>query len=119
MHSRHEALLEEFVLCLDEKRYYDAHEALEELWFTRRFEQDNEVKLLKGFINASVCFELHARGRENPAKKAWLNYLKYRPLLYKTESKFSNKYNAMSRYIDAIYYKKTSHNSPISHKHLL
>jgi len=73
--------LDRFVLCLDEERFYDAHEALEEVWFPRRFEDDMEMKLIKGFINAAVSFELSKRGRPNPATKAWGNYEKYRPLL--------------------------------------
>ncbi|MGB6018073.1 MAG: DUF309 domain-containing protein [Sulfurimonadaceae bacterium] len=73
--------LDRFVQCLDEERFYDAHEALEEVWFPRRFEDDQEMKLLKGFINAAVSFELTKRGRPNPATKAWGNYEKYRPLL--------------------------------------
>ena len=73
--------LDKFVLCLEEERFYDAHEALEEVWFPRRFEDDKEMKLIKGFINAAVSFELTKRGRPNPAAKAWGNYEKYRPLL--------------------------------------
>jgi len=73
--------LDRFVLCLDQERFYDAHEALEEVWFPRRFEDDNEMNLVKGFINAAVSFELTKRGRPNPATKAWGNYEKYRQLL--------------------------------------
>ena len=82
-----EKYLQNFIRCLDEQRFYDAHEVLEELWFVRRFENSNEVKLLKGFINAAVSFELIKRGRLTPSKKAWLNYLKYRQYLFKTKSK--------------------------------
>ena len=107
MYSHHEELLKEFTLCIDEKRYYDAHEALEKIWYPRRFEDDNEVKLLKGFINASVCFELIKRGREKPSKRAWMNYLKYRPLLYKVESPFLNNYHMLARKIEYLKSSKT------------
>jgi len=73
--------LDRFVVCLEEERFYDAHEALEEVWFPRRFEDKEEMKLLKGFINAAVSFELTKRGRLDPATRAWKNYEKYRPLL--------------------------------------
>lgn len=106
MLSRHEELLAEFMLCLNEKRFYDAHEALEEVWFPRRFEKDDEMLLLKGFINASVCFELIQRGREMPSKKAWNTYLKYRQLLYKVNSVHKNKYHFIIRHLDALYYSK-------------
>jgi len=107
MYSQHEKLLNEFILCIDEKRYYDAHEALEEIWYPRRFEDDNEINLLKGFINAAVSFELIKRGRVNPSKTAWKNYLKYRPLLYKLSSPFLNDYHSLARKVEHIYYKKT------------
>ena len=64
-----------------EERFYDAHADLEHLWYPRRFEDDDEVKLWKGFINAAVCFELIKRGRPNSAEVAWQTYLKYSPLL--------------------------------------
>jgi hypothetical protein len=108
MYSKHEKLLEEFMLCLNEKRYYDAHEALEEIWFPRRFEKDEEMLLLKGFINASVSLELHKLNRKIPSKKAWNTYLKYRPLLYKINSPYKNHYHFISRHLDAIYHSKRS-----------
>lgn len=103
MHSEHEKRLNEFMLCLDEKRYYDAHEALEVLWFPRRFEDDVQVHLLKGFINASVSFELIKLGREEASKRAWKNYLKYRQLLYKVPSIHANAYHTISRHLDMLY----------------
>jgi len=88
--------LDRFVLCLDEERFYDAHEALEEIWFPRRFEKDQEMLLLKGFINAAVSFELTKRGRPQPASRAWQNYEKYRPLLEAFESHNTNYYKKLS-----------------------
>lgn len=81
MSENYTEYLDRFVLCLDEERFYDAHEALEEVWFPRRFEDHVEVKLIKGFINAAVSFELTKLGRPNPATRVWGNYEKYRPLL--------------------------------------
>ncbi|HLD23311.1 MAG TPA: DUF309 domain-containing protein [Sulfuricurvum sp.] len=73
--------LEAFVRSLEEGRYYDAHEDLEQLWFPRRFERSDEVLLWKGFISAAVSFELIKRGKAKPSQIAWQTYLKYRPLL--------------------------------------
>ncbi len=88
--------LDRFVSCLEEERFYDAHEALEEIWFPRRFENDLEVKLIKGFINAAVSFELTKRGRKMPAAKAWANYEKYRPLLGMFTSNNTAYYEALA-----------------------
>ena len=100
--QKHLELCDEFILCLGEKRFYDAHEALEKIWFPRRFENSNEVKLLKGFINAAVSFELAKKGKIPQSKKVWANYLKYRQFLYKTESIHLNKYHFIARYLENI-----------------
>jgi len=104
MYTKHKEKIARYKLCIDEGRYYDAHEELEELWFPRRFEENDEIKLLKGFINAAVSFELIKRGRKNPSKKAWANYLKYRPLLYKISSPFLNDYHKLSRHIESLHH---------------
>jgi hypothetical protein len=72
---------EAFVRSIHEDRYYDAHEDLESLWHPRRFEDDDEVRLWKGFINAAVSFELMKRGRSMPSETAWQTYLKYSHVL--------------------------------------
>ena len=94
--------LDRFVLCLDEERFYDAHEALEEVWFPRRFEKDQEMLLLKGFINAAVSFELTKRGRPNPASRAWKNYEKYRPLIDAFTSTNTDYYRTLSRRLEKM-----------------
>jgi hypothetical protein len=76
-----ESACEAFLKSLIEERYYDAHEDLEALWFPCRFEDDDEVKLWKGFINAAVCFELIKKGRPKSSKTPWKTYLKYAALL--------------------------------------
>ncbi|WP_304545099.1 DUF309 domain-containing protein [Sulfurimonas microaerophilic] len=92
--------IEEFVHCIDESRFYDAHEALEEVWFPRRFEKCSEVELLKGFINAAVSFELIKRGRIPQSKRVWANYLKYRQNLYRINSEYKNSYHKLARYLE-------------------
>ena len=109
MHKR----IDKFILCLNDKRFYDAHEALEELWFPRRFEDSNEVKLLKGFINAAVSFELHKRGRIPQSKKVWVTYLKHRQLLFKTDSKHLNIFYSLSRQIETIHLSNNKVNSDV------
>ena len=103
---KHAQMLKEYLVCLEEERYYDAHEALEVIWFPRRFENNDEMNLLKGFINASVSLELLKLQREKPSKKAWRTYLKYRPLLYKVNSVFLRDYHHIARCIESIKYKQ-------------
>jgi len=95
-------IFDEFIKRLDERRYYDAHESIESIWFPRRFEDCDEVRLLKGFINAAVSFELHKQSKIEASKKVYLNYLKYRPLLYKIDSIHLNKYQNIAQHIEKI-----------------
>lgn len=66
-----------FINSLNETRYYDAHEILEDLWYPVRFNKNAEVFLLKGLINASVAFELYKKGRAHKAHIPWKAFLKY------------------------------------------
>ena len=102
MSEDYTAYLDRFVLCLDEERFYDAHEALEEVWFPRRFEDDMEIKLIKGFINAAVSFELTKRGRPDPATRAWKNYEKYRPLLDVFSNINTSYYTRLARRVEKM-----------------
>ena len=98
--SKHADLISLFIQCIDETRYYDAHEVFEEVWFPRRFEDDAEMKLLKGFINAAVSFELIKRGRPESSKKVWKNYEKYKILLGTFQSPHNGAYQELSRYLE-------------------
>lgn len=92
--------IQKFIKCLNEERFYDAHEVLEAAWFPRRFEDDKEVKLLRGFINAAVSFELLKRGKEKQSRKVWANYLKYRPYIFEIDSLYQNSYYQLSRVVE-------------------
>ncbi len=95
-------LLVEFMEHLEGERFYDAHESLESIWFPRRFEDNDEVRLLKGFINAAVSFELIKRGRPGPSERVWGNYLKYLPLLQTVQSEWEAEYRLIVQKIEII-----------------
>jgi len=99
---KHSKALENFIISLNEHRFYDAHEDLEVLWFPRRFEEDDEVKLLKAFINAAVSFELIKKGRQEASVKVWKNYLKYLPILKTISSKHTKKYQEIALHVERI-----------------
>jgi len=98
----HSQALKNFMLSLSEARFYDAHEDLEEIWFPRRFENDDEVKLLKGFINAAVSFELRKKGREKASAKVWKNYTKYLPFLKTINSKHKEQYIEIALHVERV-----------------
>ena len=100
--KEHTQLLNDFIQELNEERFYDAHETLEKIWFPRRFEEDDEIKLIKGFINAAVSFELIKKGRIEPAKKVWKNYLKYKGLIDKVNSPYLSEYQLILQHIQNI-----------------
>ncbi len=70
-----------FSRCLEAGRYFEAHEALELIWFPIRRRKNTQSRALQGLINASVSFELILRGRPEAAKKTWAAFEKYRPYI--------------------------------------
>ena len=98
--TRHEELINEFVVCINETRYFDAHETLEKIWFPRRFEDNPEMKLIKGFINGAVSFELIKRGRPEASERVWKNYEKYKVLLGIFESPYNGRYKELSQFLE-------------------
>lgn len=101
--SRYEKQLDSFIKNLQSENFYDAHEDLEVLWYERRFEESDEVKLIKGFINASVSFELRKKGKIEASQKVWNNYLKYKDLVNKIDSQHVEKYHLIIKEIDKVY----------------
>ncbi|PHR59082.1 MAG: hypothetical protein COA44_02655 [Arcobacter sp.] len=92
-------LINEFIVCINETRYYDAHETLEKIWFPRRFEKSPEMNLIKGFINAAVSFEVIKRGRPKSAIKVWETYEKYIILLGTFESPHNSRYIELDQFL--------------------
>ena len=79
-------------------KYFEAHEALEEVWQELR-KTDNEIQwAYKGLINAAVALELKKRKRDKKVYIAvWNNFEKYRDYYSLTEkiyniSKFMEKF---------------------------
>jgi hypothetical protein len=58
------------------QKFYEAHELLEVYWFANRHDKSCEVRVIKGFINAAVSFELFQRGKVSQSDKVWQNYLR-------------------------------------------
>ncbi len=100
MISRDEELMNEFVECINKALYYEAHETLEKIWFPRRFEDSDEMKLVKGFINAAVSFELIKRGKPEASDRVWKNYEKYINLLGSFESPYNRRYQELSTFLE-------------------
>jgi len=100
--SMNKKYLDDFIICLNEDRYFDAHEALEAIWFPRRFEKSDEIRLLRGYINAAVSFELVKRGRLESAIKVFKTYKKYKILLCEIEPMYYNKYLRIQNRIENL-----------------
>lgn len=94
--------LEKFMLQLSQEKFYDAHESLEVIWFSKRFEDNDEIKLIKGFINAAVSFELLKKDRFEASQKVWKTYLKYKELIHKINSKYLTQYKNIILQIQSI-----------------
>ncbi len=76
-----------FEQALQKGEFYKAHEILEEIWFPKRRSAEAVYLVIKGFINASVSFELIKRGKKPQAQKVWKNFQKYAPLIEECENR--------------------------------
>lgn len=83
-----------FIAAIEQKKFYEAHEILEELWYPKRKEKTPQILVLKAFINAAVAFELQKRGKIDGAKKVWSTYCKYSSLVEKTNEPILHKIKA-------------------------
>jgi predicted metal-dependent hydrolase len=67
--------LEGYLELLEKNSYFDAHEALEEAWHPLRKMKHPLRNLVKGLINAAICFE-HIKRNRNESKRKALQVLK-------------------------------------------
>lgn len=100
--NEYKKALDDFINNMRSGRFYEAHEDLEALWYARRFEDSDEVKLLKGLINASVSFELRKKGKLEPSERVWKNYLKYKELIETLDSGHRDDYLLIAEEIEKI-----------------
>ena len=67
-----EDALQNYIKLLDQEKYFDAHEALEEAWHPLRKANHPLKNLAKGLINGAICFEHLKRNREDAKRKAFV-----------------------------------------------
>jgi len=92
--------IEIFKTLINQKLYYEAHEALEELWFPIRKTKTDYCLVLKGFINAAVSLELYKRNKCDQSKKIYLVYKKYVTRCRMAKIHNSNHYIKLQQFID-------------------
>jgi hypothetical protein len=96
---------EKFIQCLKNEEYFDAHEALEEIWFPIRLSNHPEKNMIRGLINAAVSFELHKRNRPDPSKRVFATYQKYLSLIESCHSENRVYYDACIKQIEETFAK--------------
>jgi predicted metal-dependent hydrolase len=65
-----EDALKNYIQLLKDKKYFDAHEVLEEAWHPLRKANHPLKNLLKGLINGAICFEHIKRNKKDSKRKA-------------------------------------------------
>jgi hypothetical protein len=69
--------IDDFKTLINQKKYYEAHEVLEALWFPIRKTKTDYCLILKGFINGAVSLELYKKGRYKQSRQIYKAYKKY------------------------------------------
>jgi len=77
MYYELKVIFEKFQNLIIQKKYYEAHEVLEEIWHPMRKSLHPDRDIIRGFINAAVSLELKKRGKSNYLK-VWKTYEKHK-----------------------------------------
>jgi hypothetical protein len=78
-----EGALKAYMKLLDEEKYFEAHEVLEEAWHLLRLKKHPLANLAKGLINGAITFEHIKRNRANVkdrAQRVIASYERYKHL---------------------------------------
>jgi len=94
--------LDRYKKLIEQNRYFEAHEILEEWWFSLRFTKTDEVLLVKGLINAAVSFELIKKERFTQGLRVWQNFKKYEPKLLLLSKQKQIQYQPIIDFINKI-----------------
>jgi len=96
--------LKEALELLNKNEFIKAHDLFEKLW--RNYKDDVKTRkesfILKGFVNASISFELYNMNREQHSKNVWDTFKKYEYLIDELISANRDKYKE----IKSVIYKK-------------
>lgn len=93
--------LDEIIKIIEKNEFVKAHDLFEELW--REYKNDKDTReesfILKAFVNASVCVELHKMNRVEHSTNVWNTFKKYEHLIDEIETINSSKYKQIQKLI--------------------
>jgi hypothetical protein len=104
-----EGALKAYLILLDEGKYFEAHEVMEEAWHLLRLSDHSLKNLVKGLINGAIAFEHLNRNRddaERKAKKVMASFDRYRYLCIEGIENF-NLFEEACQKIEALKVKHT------------
>ncbi|PLY11181.1 MAG: DUF309 domain-containing protein [Arcobacter sp.] len=91
--------IEEFISALEEERFVEAHELLEDEWrYYKKIEEKSKAKAIQGLINGATALALFRKNRHEAYEKVWKVFKKYNHLLEKLDS--NEKYYEASRLLE-------------------
>jgi len=96
---------EKFKSLIIQKKYYEAHEVLEEIWHPMRKSLHPDRDIIRGFINAAVSLELKKREKNNYLK-VWHTYEKH-----KLKIKNNQLYKDLSIFLDTYFLKEANNDN--------
>lgn len=99
--------MKDFMQAIIDENFVEGHELLEDIWreWKNNPKKREESFILKGFINGSTALALKVMGRDEPSKKVWQTYEKYRPLIASLPSSYTNIYKEAETLLDTKYKK--------------
>lgn len=92
--------IEEFKHLIEQQKFYEAHEVLEEIWFPIRKKKSDCSSVLKGFINGAVSLELNKREKLQPSKNVYQTYMKYTSNSRIEQTQYKDKFQSLKKFMD-------------------
>lgn len=91
--------IEHFILAIEEEKFVEAHELLEEEWkFYKKIGEKSKAKAIQGLINGATALALYKKNRFEAYTKVWEVYKKYKSLLEKLDK--NDKYYEASNLLE-------------------
>lgn len=92
--------IKEFIVAIEEERFVEAHELLEEKWrYYKKIDEKYKAKAVQGLINGATALALYKKNRPEAYVRVWKVFKKYKNLLEELDN--NAQYYEASRLLEA------------------
>jgi len=93
--------LDRFIKAIEDDRFIEAHEILEESWKELKKSDITEANYQKGLINGATAIALYKKGKKKQAVRVWETFEKYRGLIEDSNFADTERYKIAEKILDS------------------